>query len=171
MGSSGSEGKESACSAGDPGLIPESGRSPGEGDAVRSSVLVQRIPRTEDRRVGHSWATNACTFTLTWRRICSLLSFLCSFLASVIFPDSWASSLQLPALWLLSCAFAVLAVVASDCSHRSSGAELYPHPDPLRNRPLLPFAVAARFAFTCNVGTQHGLCLSGSFVLKELDKG
>ena len=27
----GSEGKESACSAGDPGLIPESRRSPGEG--------------------------------------------------------------------------------------------------------------------------------------------
>ena len=27
----GSEGKESACSAGDPGSIPGSGRSPGEG--------------------------------------------------------------------------------------------------------------------------------------------
>ena len=27
----GSEGKESACNAGDPGLIPGSGRSPGEG--------------------------------------------------------------------------------------------------------------------------------------------
>ena len=27
----GAAGKESACSAGDPGLIPESGRSPGEG--------------------------------------------------------------------------------------------------------------------------------------------
>ena len=26
----GSDGKESACSAGDPGLIPRSGRSPGE---------------------------------------------------------------------------------------------------------------------------------------------
>ena len=26
----GSDGKESACNAGDPGLIPESGRSPGE---------------------------------------------------------------------------------------------------------------------------------------------
>ena len=26
-----SAGKESACNAGDPGLIPESGRSPGEG--------------------------------------------------------------------------------------------------------------------------------------------
>ena len=28
----GSDGKELACSAGDPGLIPESGRSPGEGN-------------------------------------------------------------------------------------------------------------------------------------------
>ena len=28
---SGSDGKESACSAGDPGSIPGSGRSPGEG--------------------------------------------------------------------------------------------------------------------------------------------
>ena len=28
----GSEGKESACNAGDPGLIPGSGRSPGEGN-------------------------------------------------------------------------------------------------------------------------------------------
>ena len=28
---SGSDGKESACSAGDPDSIPESGRSPGEG--------------------------------------------------------------------------------------------------------------------------------------------
>ena len=27
-----SDGKESACNAEDPGLIPESGRSPGEGD-------------------------------------------------------------------------------------------------------------------------------------------
>ena len=28
----GSDGKESACNAGDPGLIPELGRSPGEGN-------------------------------------------------------------------------------------------------------------------------------------------
>ena len=28
----GSDGKESACNAGDPGLIPGSGRSPGEGN-------------------------------------------------------------------------------------------------------------------------------------------
>ena len=28
----GSDGKESACNAGDPGLMPQSGRSPGEGN-------------------------------------------------------------------------------------------------------------------------------------------
>ena len=36
---SGSEGKESACNAGDLGLIPESGRSPGEGMATHSNIL------------------------------------------------------------------------------------------------------------------------------------
>ena len=37
----GSDGKESACSAGDPGSIPESGRSPGEenGNPFRYSCL------------------------------------------------------------------------------------------------------------------------------------
>ena len=35
----GSDGKESACNAGDLGLIPGSGRSPGEGTATQSSSL------------------------------------------------------------------------------------------------------------------------------------
>ena len=37
----GSDGKESACNAGDPGLIPEWGRSPGEGSgyALQYSCL------------------------------------------------------------------------------------------------------------------------------------
>ena len=43
-----SEGKESACSAGDPGLISGSGRSPGEGMATHSSILAWRIPWTEE---------------------------------------------------------------------------------------------------------------------------
>ena len=34
-----SVGKESACNAGDPGLIPGSGRSTGEGQATHSSIL------------------------------------------------------------------------------------------------------------------------------------
>ena len=43
----GSNGKDSACSAGDPGLIPGFGRSPGEGSGYPSSVLACGIPWTE----------------------------------------------------------------------------------------------------------------------------
>ena len=58
----GSGGKESACSVGDPGLIPGLGRSPEKGIAIRSSILAWRIPWTEEpgglqamglHRVGH----------------------------------------------------------------------------------------------------------------------
>ena len=44
----GSAGKESACDAGDLGLIPGLGRSPGGGNGNHSSVLAWRIPWTED---------------------------------------------------------------------------------------------------------------------------
>ena len=43
-----SDGRESACNAGDPGSIPESGRSPGMGMATHSSILAWRIPWTEE---------------------------------------------------------------------------------------------------------------------------
>ena len=46
--SGGSDDKESTFNAGDPGLIPESGRSPGTGMATHSSILAWRIPWTED---------------------------------------------------------------------------------------------------------------------------
>ena len=46
MGSSVS--KSSACNAGDPGLIPGSGRSPGKGNGNHSSDLAWRIPWTEE---------------------------------------------------------------------------------------------------------------------------
>ena len=40
-----SDGKESACIAGDPSLIPELGRSPGGGSTrIHSSILAWRIP-------------------------------------------------------------------------------------------------------------------------------
>ena len=39
-----SAGKESACSAGDPSLIPGLGRSPGGVMATHSSILSWRIP-------------------------------------------------------------------------------------------------------------------------------
>ena len=58
----GSDGKASACNTGDPGSIPESGRSPGEKMATYSSILAWKIPWTEEpcrlqsmgsQRVGH----------------------------------------------------------------------------------------------------------------------
>ena len=63
----GSDSKESASNAGDPGLITGLGRYPGEGNAIHSSILAWRIPWTEDpgrlqymgsQRVRCSWATN-----------------------------------------------------------------------------------------------------------------
>ena len=63
----GSEVKASACNAGDLGLIPGLGRSPGEGNATHSSILAWRIPWTEEpgglqsmgsHRVRHDWATS-----------------------------------------------------------------------------------------------------------------
>ena len=59
----GSAGKESACEAGDTGLIPGSGRSPGEGNGNYSSILARKIPWREEpggpqsnglQRVGHN---------------------------------------------------------------------------------------------------------------------
>ena len=43
----GSDDKEYACNAGDPGLIPGLGRSPEEGMITHSSILAWRIPWTE----------------------------------------------------------------------------------------------------------------------------
>ena len=43
----GSGSKESTCNAGDPGSIPGSGRSPGEGNGNHSSFLACRIPWTD----------------------------------------------------------------------------------------------------------------------------
>ena len=52
-----SAGKESACIAGDLGLILGLWRSPGEGNATHSSILAWRIPWTlqfmGSQRVGH----------------------------------------------------------------------------------------------------------------------
>ena len=68
-----SVGKESVCNVVDPGLIPEWGRSPGEGNGNPSSILAWRIPETEEpggpqfigsQRVRHDWVTN--TFTLLY---------------------------------------------------------------------------------------------------------
>ena len=56
--------KESAYNAGDPGSIPGSGRSPGEGNGNPLTNVAQRIPRTEEP-VGYN--PQGCKGrTLTW---------------------------------------------------------------------------------------------------------
>ena len=47
----GSAGEESACNAGDLGLIPGLGRSPGAGKATHSSILAWGIPWTRWKSV------------------------------------------------------------------------------------------------------------------------
>ena len=68
----GSDSKESACNAGDPGSIPGSGRSPGEGhgNPLRYSCLENPTHRGAwwamvhgVSRVWHDWATSTFTFT------------------------------------------------------------------------------------------------------------
>ena len=44
----GSDDKESACNAGDPGSIPGSRRSPKKEMTSHSSILAWKIPRTEE---------------------------------------------------------------------------------------------------------------------------
>ena len=44
----GSDGKASACNAGEPGSIPGSRRSPGEGNGTSLSILTRKIPWTEE---------------------------------------------------------------------------------------------------------------------------
>ena len=67
----GSDGKESTCNAGDPGLIPGWEDPLGKEMATHSSIPAWRIPWAEEpdrlqsmgsQRVGHDWATNAFTF-------------------------------------------------------------------------------------------------------------
>ena len=51
----GSDGKESACNAGDLGSIPGSGRSPGGGHGNHSGILAWRIPWTEEPGGYNPW--------------------------------------------------------------------------------------------------------------------
>ena len=61
--SGGSHGKESACNAGDLGLIPELGRSPGEGNgySLQYSCL-ENFPWSEECGRLHPWGTRGQTW-------------------------------------------------------------------------------------------------------------
>ena len=65
-------------SSGDPGLIPESGISPGEGNGNPLPYSCLENPWTKEpgglqsmgsQRVGHNWATNTTTTTFVWAKI------------------------------------------------------------------------------------------------------
>ena len=60
----GSAGKESACNAGDLGLIPGLGRSPGEGKdySLQYSGLENSMDYMGSQRVGHDQATSTFHF-------------------------------------------------------------------------------------------------------------
>ena len=67
----GSDGKQSACNAGDPGLIPGQEDALEKGMATHPNILAWRIPCTEEpgglqstgsQRIGHDRATNTFTF-------------------------------------------------------------------------------------------------------------
>ena len=59
-----SAGKESACNAGDLGLIPGLGRSPGEGKdySLQYSGLENSMDYMGSQRVGHDQATSTFHF-------------------------------------------------------------------------------------------------------------
>ena len=64
LDSSGLDGKESACSVGDPGSVPGSGRSPGEGNGYPfqfswASLVVQMV-----KNLPAVWET--CVQSLDW---------------------------------------------------------------------------------------------------------
>ena len=56
-----SDGKESACNEGDPGLIPGSGRSPGEGNG---NVL--QCPHMENPMDRGAWQSRVHGVTKSW---------------------------------------------------------------------------------------------------------
>ena len=70
----GSSGKESACNAGDLGLIPGLGRTPeeGKGYPLQYSGLDNSMSM-ESQRVGHNWATFTFHFCFSRERVLILL--------------------------------------------------------------------------------------------------
>ena len=60
----GSDGKESACNAGDPGLSPGSERSPGEGNGYPVQHFCLEIPHGQRSLVGYSpWGSKESDMT------------------------------------------------------------------------------------------------------------
>ena len=75
----GSDSKESACSAGGLGLIPGSGRAPGEGNGypLQYSRVAEpgRLQSTGSQRVGHDRAASTLTFKVIGACLFNLVTF------------------------------------------------------------------------------------------------
>ena len=81
----GSDSKESACNAGDPGSIPGSGRSPGERNGYPLQYPCLENPMTEKpgglqsmglQRFRHDWLTNTDTRSGRWKMLRTSTDFL-----------------------------------------------------------------------------------------------
>ena len=59
--------KESPCHAGDPGSVPELGRSPGEGNGefLKNSMDPGGLQSVGSQRVGHDLVTDTFTFNVS----------------------------------------------------------------------------------------------------------
>ena len=98
----GSDRKGSACHAGDPGSIPGSGRSPGEGhgNPLQYSCLENPMDRGAwrgcgpwgSKRVRHGRATNA----FTWDESCSVLNFSVRFCVFSLKSKCWGLGIYTP---------------------------------------------------------------------------
>ena len=99
----GSDSKESACNAADPGSIPGSGRSPGEGHSNPLQYSCLENPMDKGvwqatvhgmERVGHNWATEQQHISMTPKSLSradlsyKLQSHLYNFLMSIDFSTS-----------------------------------------------------------------------------------
>ena len=66
-----SAGKESACNAGDPGLIPGLGRPPGEGKGYL--LQYSGLENSMDCIVGHGWVTFTLIILCRWQEVLTWL--------------------------------------------------------------------------------------------------
>ena len=75
--SGGSDGKESACNAGEPGLIPGSGRSPEEGNGNPLQYFCRGNPWTEEAgRLQSMGSQTLSDFTFTFHILIYLTNIL-----------------------------------------------------------------------------------------------
>ena len=129
----GSDGKESACNAGDMDSIPGSERSPGGGNGYPLQYSCWRIPWTEEpgglqsmgsQRVGQDWESNTLESTMGWiqefpqipRSVKAQVSYIkWSCKVSPFYPwflRSWTQPTQDRFLWIWN-----PSIWRADCSH------------------------------------------------------